>query len=205
MASAAAADVAGFLWSHGRLIFFARDASATSPEHDGLALRYATPDDALRYARDVGTESPRTFRLRLTSSTRCLLALEGDRILHSSWVTKGDAWTVELRRYVRPPSHDAYVYESLTQAHARGRGLYPLALKWICHHAAQNFERVWVGVEDDNVPSLKAVTKAGFQEALSVDFRRRLGRTTLRLKAASGEDERPRLNVSHHPARVRKP
>ena len=205
MLSAAARDAAGFLWSSGRLIFFARDALGTPPEHDGLGLRYATPDDARRYARDVGTESPRTFRLRLTSSTRCLLVLEGDRILHSSWVTEGDAWTVELRRYVSPPPNEAYVYESLTQTDARGRGLYPLALKWICHDAAQNFERVWVGVEDDNVPSLKAVTKAGFQEALSVDFRRRLGRTTLRLEAAAGENERPRLNVSHHPARVRKP
>jgi RimJ/RimL family protein N-acetyltransferase len=138
----------------------------------------------------------------LSSSTACLLVLEGDRIVHSSWVTDGDAWTVELRRYVSPPPHDAYVYESFTRADARGRGLYPLALKWICHHAARQSQRVWVGVEDDNAPSLRAVTKAGFREALSVEFDRRVGRTTLRVEAVPGEAEPPTLNVSGRPTRA---
>ena len=173
------------------MIFFTRPASGSFPDRGGLELRYAQAADADRYARDIGTDSSRTFRARLTDETRCFVALDSDRIVHASWVTRAAAWTAELKRYVRPPSGDAYVYESFTRAEARGQGLYPLALEAICADAhARSVRRVWVGVEHGNLPSLRAVTKAGFEAALTVLYRHRLGRVTVEaLEAADGSQE----------------
>jgi RimJ/RimL family protein N-acetyltransferase len=92
-------------------------------------------------------------------------------------VTTTGAWTREIRAYLSPPLGDAYVYESFTRADARGRGIYPFALAGILTAmAASGIERVWVGVESDNVPSRKAIAKAGFEEAFTLHFERRWGR-----------------------------
>jgi RimJ/RimL family protein N-acetyltransferase len=168
------------LASSDRVIFFARAAGGAAPQASGLAVRRATAADAERYESDVGTESAATFIGRLTRCTDCLLIVERERILHSTWVTRAGAWTRELRRYVCPPSGDAYVYESFTRPEARGRGLYPLALRALCAELARaQVHRVWVGVENRNVASLRAVTKAGFEIAGAVRYRRRLGRLAL--------------------------
>jgi RimJ/RimL family protein N-acetyltransferase len=101
-------------------------------------------------------------------------------VLHSSWVTTTGAWTREIRAYLAPPSGDAYVYESFTRADARGRGIYPFALAGILTAMSeQGLSKVWVGVESDNAPSRRAIAKAGFEEAFTLGFERRLGRLTI--------------------------
>ncbi len=168
------------LHSSDRLIFLVRDTGGPIPVRDGLELRFARTDDAEAYARDIGTDSRRTFRERLSGSTSSFLVTSSGRILHASWVTTSAAWTAEVRCYVRPPPGDAYVYESFTRADARGQGLYPLALRAICALGAERGQRrVWVGVENHNLPSLRAVTKAGFEEALAVTYRRSWGRLSI--------------------------
>lgn len=168
------------------LRFFVRDtAGATFPESDGLSFRRATPDDAERFAHDIGTDTARTFRARLSENTRCYLVFDAGKILHSSWVTKSAAWTRELRAYIRPPVGDAYIYESFTRADARGRGVYPFALRSIAADlASEGTKRAWVAAEADNPASIKAITKAGFSEAFTIAYRRRFGR--LVIDGASG-------------------
>jgi RimJ/RimL family protein N-acetyltransferase len=168
------------LASSDRLLFFVRAGGGDTPTATGLAVRWATGADAQRYESDVGTEPAASFAARLTRCTGCFLIVERDRILHSTWVTQAGAWTRELRRFVCPPAGDAYVYESFTRPEARGRGLYPLALRAVCAEAARtSVRRVWVGVEDRNVASLRAVTKAGFEIAATVPYRRSMGRLSL--------------------------
>jgi ribosomal protein S18 acetylase RimI-like enzyme len=172
--------IAAEVLSSDRLIFFVRDATGPWVHAHRLELRFATEADAKRYAHDIGTESPRTFARRLSQGTECFLVVSEGRALHATWITQSAAWTTELRRYVCPPEGDAYVYESFTRADARGRGLYPQALRAICAALEKrSVQRVWVGVENRNVPSLRAVTKAGFEEAVTIDHRRVLGRLLL--------------------------
>ncbi len=160
-----------------------RPAGSPTPDyrHDReLAFRPAGPDDARAYERAIGTESATTFRRRLSDTTHCFLVeLRGD-LLHSSWVTTSAAWTREVSAFVVPPAGDAYVYESFTRPEARGRGVYPFALAGICGWAAETgLSHVWVAVESRNVPSLKAIRKAGFEASYSIRYGRRLGRLTL--------------------------
>ena len=105
---------------------------------------------------------------------------DGTTFLHASWVTTSRAWTSEIRGYISPPVGDAYVYESFTRPETRGRGIYPLALFSICAELAeQRVARVWVGVETDNTPSIRAISKAGFGEGFEFSFHRAFGRVRI--------------------------
>lgn len=184
--------------SEAQLIFLAREAlSGSGPSASdlpvappGVEVRTAAPRDAVRYQRDVGTESARTFVRRLGPSGTCLLADDGTRILHATWVTRQAVWTRELRAYVRPSPGGAYVYESFTHSEARGRGLYPLVLGTAAAGLGTGgATRLWVAVEADNAASLRAVTKAGFTERFRVRYRRRLGRLHRDDPVGPGRDE----------------
>ena len=166
--------------SEDSLLFLSRTAGGAPPERQGLQLRRATPEDAGLYARDIGTDSATTFERRLTDSTMCFLVVAENRLAHASWVTTSAAWTREIRRYVRPPRGSAYVYESFTRADVRGRGVYPFALQGIVVDlAGDGIDEVWVAVEADNAPSLRAITKAGFEVGFQLAYRRRFGRLTI--------------------------
>lgn len=166
------------LWSsRNTLILNVLDAQHMPRSAENLTFREASPADADAYARDIGTDSPSTFAARLSDDVRCFVVEEGDKLLHSSWLTTSAAWAREIARFLSPPEGDAYVYESFTRADARGRGIYPLALAGIVTVMAdEGIGRVWVGVEASNLASRRAMEKAGFSEGFRVVFGRRLGR-----------------------------
>ena len=166
--------------SEDKLIFFLRPTpgggAQTPASTSGLEIVRGDPSHAAIYERDIGTDSASTFKQRLSAKTSCYLVLEGDRALHATWVTTSASWVRELRRYFMPPGGHAYVYESFTRADARGRGVYPFALRGICADLGeQGVECVWVAVEIGNTPSLKSVSRAGFEKAFELSYRRRLG------------------------------
>lgn len=167
--------------SEERLLFLVHDTGgdeATDPPD--LEFRAATAEDGPLYARDIGTDSAATFAARLTDATRCWLVLHESRIAHATWTTTAGAWTREIGRYFKPPPGEGYVYESFTSPTVRGRGIYPLALRHILARlGAEGITRLWVGVEADNEPSIRAITKAGFEVAFEISYRRRFGRLTL--------------------------
>jgi len=172
------------------LLFFVRAASGEAEARPGLELRGATAADADRYARDIGTDSPTTFRSRLSDGTRCFVVEADGRFVHATWMTTAAAWTRELGRYFQPPPGDAYVYESFTRPEVRGQGVYPFALTTIAAAlAARGTKRVWVGVEADNTASLRAVTKAGFERSFEVAYRRRWGRLSVSEPTGPGAEE----------------
>jgi GNAT superfamily N-acetyltransferase len=183
--SLAGSRVKEWFSSSDDLVMFVRDAVPGAPQRDDLTFAPAVPADGGRYANDIGTDSAATFAARLSDDTHCFLVSDGETLLHASWVTTAGAWTRELRAYLVPPTGDAYIYESFTRADARGRGVYPFALAHILEWAAAaGIARVWVAVEEHNPPSLRAVAKAGFQEAFRLPFSRKLGR--LRIGSATG-------------------
>ena len=185
------------LWSDDRLLILVRGTGGDEPEIPGLELREATARDGQRYARDIGTDSNETFAARLSPQVTCWLVEEEERIVHATWMTSDGAWTRELQRCLRPPPGDAYVYESFTRADARGRGIYPFALRAISARVRQqDVARLWVGIENHNVASLRAVTKAGFEHSFEVSYRRRLGRLTVSRSVTAENDPSTVLRIT---------
>jgi GNAT superfamily N-acetyltransferase len=163
--------------SRATLIALVRPTSESRPPVlDRFRFRETTAGDGPLYARDIGTDSPGSFRARLTQSTRCFVVEDGGRLVHATWMTRRGAWTREVRGYFRPPPGEAYVYESYTRPEARGHGIYPFALlniaAWL---AARRVHRVWIAIEADNPSSLRAVAKAGFEPAFEISYRRLFG------------------------------
>jgi hypothetical protein len=103
-----------------------------------FVFREGGASDGAAYARDIGTESPETFRRRLADGTHCFLVLTDDLVVHTSWMTTDKAWTREVASYVCPPPGEGYIYESFTRPELRGQGIYPFALEritnWMVHH-----------------------------------------------------------------------
>jgi ribosomal protein S18 acetylase RimI-like enzyme len=162
------------------LIFYVRGTESVEAPALDLHGRPASPGDAGRYALDVGTDSPVTFQDRLGDDRLCYVVEEGGKLLHASWVATSPVWTRELRRPLAPPPGAAYVYESFTHPDARGRGVYPFALRGIVTTMAdRGIQQVWVAVEASNQRSQRAVTKAGFEPAFTLSYRRRLGRLSI--------------------------
>jgi GNAT superfamily N-acetyltransferase len=188
------------------LVMLMREVGGRQLEFVDDNVRPAEPADATAYARDIGTESPRTFRARLDDTTRCWLVTDGLRLIHASWVTWEGAWTRELRRWICPPPRAAYIYESFTRPDARGRGAYPRVLSGIASLAAgEGVERLWVAVEKDNAASLRAVTKAGFAPAYEVGYRRRWGRLTVDPAVGEMADRGPIMIRASPPSTGREP
>jgi len=178
--------------SQDRLITHSLDTgdTAPTPTPEDLVFKVADPTDAPAYARDIGTDSAVTFRSRLAGGALCFLVVQGRLIVHATWGTYSSAWTRELQRYFCPPPGDLYVYESYTRPEVRGRGVYTFALRRIAAWAgARGTKRLWVAVEHDNPPSLKAVATAGFTPAFEVSFRRRFGRLTVDPPAGPRADD----------------
>jgi RimJ/RimL family protein N-acetyltransferase len=197
--SVASARAHEWFGSEDRLVILVRDCTEEDAEREGLVLRRATADDADAYARFIGTDSAVTFIRRLSATSTCYLAFEGYRILHATWCTYGAAWTRELHAYLVPPAEDAYVYESFTRADARGKGIYPFALRGIAADLHRDGrKRVWVGVEAHNEPSLRAVAKGGFTEAFSIRFGRRWGRVWVKPDTTLSPSES--LHITTNPA-----
>ena len=182
------------VWSEDVLVVFCSQAGGEPPDGGELHLAVALPADAAAYAHDIGTDSEGTFVSRLSDKSICYLVRDGERILHSSWVSLHAAWTRELRGYVVPPPGDAYVYESFTRSDARGRGVYPFALRGMrADLASKGVGRVWVAAEADNAASLRAIEKAGFEEHYRLAYRRRFG--AFRLLERGSDDGRDRLEI----------
>ncbi|MDQ3785278.1 MAG: GNAT family N-acetyltransferase [Actinomycetota bacterium] len=164
------------------LVVFRLTAEVEPSVGQNLLFRSATSDDGDLYARDIGTDSRRSFKARLSPTTSCFVVESKGRLLHASWMTTSGAWTRELKGYLRPPRGDAYIYESFTRPEARGKGLYPFALGRIASHAAaRGLDSLWVAIEAGNPGSLRAVSKAGFRPIFGLEYRRRWGRVTLQI------------------------
>jgi GNAT superfamily N-acetyltransferase len=182
IAALGAARLTSLRASRGTLIFLTKSVApeAVAPTRPELVFQEARPEDGERYARDIGTDSATTFRARLSSETHCFLVTLGEQVVHASWLTTAGVWTREIARFVAPPKGDAYVYESYTRPDARGRGIYPFALRsieaWASGHGVG---RLWIAVEDGNPSSRRAIDKAGFAMAFEVPFGRKWGRVTL--------------------------
>ena len=177
--------------SEDTLVMFERATGGVAEDSGDLRFREAAAADGDAYARWIATDTATSFAGRLSGSTRCFVVEHDRRFVHASWVTTGPAWTRELRRYLVSPDGGAYVYESFTRDEVRGRGIYPLALRNIAAcMALEGIARLYVAVEKDNAPSLRAVAKAGFEPAFELPYRRRFG--AVRIGSASG----PRANLA---------
>jgi GNAT superfamily N-acetyltransferase len=116
--------------------------------------------------------------------------VDGDGMLaFTCWTFLGRTPMIAARGGWLPLPQDVVCLEnSLTQPAFRGRGIAPRAWSLIAaRHAAEGRTQMVTKVEVENVPSRRAVEKAGFKEVGLMHFRRRPwgSQTTISLTSSS--------------------
>lgn len=145
---------------------FFRCATEGSPMHEGAAidpLLVRTPEGlpmSLRQSRHAGV-----YAQRLAAGHVAVLLLCDDDVMHVSWIARTSLRVDELGCTLRLPADAVCVYDVVTTDAWRGRGVYPAVLGWIRRHGREQFSAgsIWIYCEQENVPSLRGIEKAGYE------------------------------------------
>ena len=96
----------------------------------------------------------------------CYLGYLDDRLVHISWVFFHN----DNNKYFPLKTEEAMVGPCLTYPAARGKGVYPNIIKYICHELKlSDINKVYMVVEKDNIPSIKGIERAGLIRCGEID------------------------------------
>jgi GNAT superfamily N-acetyltransferase len=147
----------------------------------------------------MGAEGDRV-PARFARGCRCFAVVDGSEVLAYGWVSTRPEWVGELSLEVAPTRGEAYVWNCVTLAPHRRRGMYRALLEGIVAMArAEGVARMWIGSVED--PAEKADADAGFAPVLHMAVTRLGPLRWLRAQAAPGadvqlaEDARQRLGL----------
>jgi RimJ/RimL family protein N-acetyltransferase len=123
------------------------------------------PDDPVgRLRSSVDRWNKEGFDRRRRLRDVCYAVLDGSRCVHYSWVTRSVRDIEEIGYVADIGESNAWVYDAVTDAEYRGRGIFPWALQHIVTDVMGEASTVWIDVHDDNRSSTRAIKKAGFVE-----------------------------------------
>jgi GNAT superfamily N-acetyltransferase len=157
-----------------RIKVFAHEggSQAPSPENLSVVRQENFPDDkALRSTMEEnrGWETAEIARRRALGDV-CYMVFDGPRCVHYSWVSQRLLYISELGYQAELREQNFWIYDSYTSPSHRGRKIFPrLLLRLEEIDLARRCGILWAGVQDDNAPSLNAISKAGFREAFVLE------------------------------------
>lgn len=124
---------------------------------------------------------------RLKRGEKCYAAYVGGEIASYCWIAFGEVMVGEIQRLIRVRSDEVYLYDAYTLPKWRGYGLFSAVLAEILRNLkCHGYRRALIFALGDNIPSRKAISKAGFKQFSSIAYLRILG---ARIKlTARGED-----------------
>lgn len=158
---------------------------------EGVTVRtFKAPD-----LQVLGPEAmdPSMTEHRLACGDRPWGLWRGRELLSYGWSSTRPTSILSLSMLV-PQADEAYLYGFYTPPAHRGNGYYPLLLRHICAHLAEEgTQRAWIAVFTHNTSSWKGVLKAGFRKASThVALNGRLSWTL-----PEGEEPQPTLRPRH--------
>jgi hypothetical protein len=127
----------------------------------GNAFSLIRDSDAFPWGLVSDSALVQVYRQRFTIGHHALVRIVNDTLAFRSWLATGTLRVDEIAFDWSIPSDDCCVYDVITDARFRGRGLYPEALAWTRGHGIAK-GRVWVYCEHGNASSQRGIEKAGF-------------------------------------------
>jgi ribosomal protein S18 acetylase RimI-like enzyme len=122
---------------------------------------------------------------RLAAGHRAYVAVYRDSRAAWGWVATQRAEIGELGLSFSIPVGERYLWNFVTLAHYRGRGIYPGLLDAIVRAESAEAERFWVAYAPENHASAMGTRKAGFLEVAELSFRRD-GRPAVKARVHGG-------------------
>jgi GNAT superfamily N-acetyltransferase len=109
--------------------------------------------------------------IRLGRGCRAFAVMDQGQVVAYGWMSTRPEWIGELSLEVAPVAGEAYVWNCVTLAPHRRRGMYRALLEGIVSRArAEGLKRLWIGSVEH--PAEKADADAGFTEVLHFRVRR---------------------------------
>ena len=173
------------LYQHERHIWYVATPSAIKTGErlsTELKLQRAGPEhlDMLAQSNLCGRSSAAGF---LAAGADLWVVRETERAAFCCWIFRTRTPTVAARGGWKTLPPDTVCLEaSMTGSNYRGRGIAPIAWASIAQGLQQEGVRTIITkVEIDNIPSRRAVLKAGFHEAALMDFLKIVGVSRVRM------------------------
>lgn len=162
------------LYQHERHVWYAAATSAIRAERplsSELDLQPAGPEhlDVLSQMNLCGRRAAARF---LEAGADLWIVWEGERAAFCCWIFRGRMPVIAARGGWKGLPPDTVCLEaSVTGENYRGRGIAPAAWSLIAQSLKEEGVRtIMTKVEVDNVPSRRAVLKAGFREVALMDY-----------------------------------
>lgn len=142
--------------------------SAVEP---GLTATFslAGPADIADLATAMGLDDSEPVLQRFERGCHCHIVRVEEQLVSYGWITfdREDIGSLGLSVHLLPG--EAYIWDCATLATYRGQRLYPALLSYMLRELrASGFQRVWIGMDADNLPSLAGVARAGFQQIVAL-------------------------------------
>jgi len=126
-------------------------------------------DDAEALAQ-AQSRTPALVHERFTAGHRAYVARLDGRIVAWGWVAMRRARIGELDLEFDVPAGERYLWNFVTLAAFRGRGIYPRLLEAIVTAEAPESERFWIAYAPENHASGIGILKAGFTKVADLSF-----------------------------------
>ena len=137
----------------------------------------------------MSSAGPDEIASRFIAGKRCFGLKQDGRIAAYGWATRGVETVGELERDLNFHDHETYIWDCGTIPELRGLRLYTALLSRMLHRLrAEGVERIWIGSDLDNRPSIQGIRLAGFDHVLDLGYLRLLHFTFLRFSEAPGAD-----------------
>ena len=114
-------------------------------------------------AEAMGGGNWEEIRERFERGRRCYAARSAGQLAAYGWVSFGEEFVGELNLHLRLLPDEAYIWDCVTLPAFRQKYLYSALLAYIVTELQkQDYSRMWIGADLDNVPSQKGIARAGF-------------------------------------------
>jgi ribosomal protein S18 acetylase RimI-like enzyme len=129
------------------------------------------PSSAESLAAAMGHREADPVLRRMGRGARAFAGLVDEEIVCYGWVSAGSECIGELERPIRLGPGEAYVWDCLTLARFRRKGLYTALLGHVARALqTDGFTHVWIGSSRSNRPSIRGFRAAGFRPVVDVAY-----------------------------------
>lgn len=164
----------------------ARSATQVEPRVEAH-FEEAGPAAAGALAQAMGHPDAAEIEKRLEGTRRCFVAHVGGEIASYCWSSQEKERVGEMERIIRLQGDEAYIWGCATLPAFRRQHLYTALLGFMSRRlASEGLQRIWIGANLENTPSLRAFDSAGFRPVARMTYARLLALSALVTRPAPG-------------------
>jgi GNAT superfamily N-acetyltransferase len=124
---------------------------------------------------------------RLAKGSRCFGAWIGHELVGYGWLSTKPEWIGEVQLEIAPAAREAYVWNCVTLAPHRRKGVFrSVVISLVAKAAEEGLGRLWIASSEDI--GQNSLMKAGFVPVVRFDTTSRLGLRWLKVAPMDGVD-----------------